>query len=169
VADTTFVPITASSLFLAAVLDARYRRIVGWVFGHDLKIRVVLDALDMAVASCKSKDVIHHSDKGSRYRFWAFSHGCRAAGIQPSTGTAGGAPDNAMYESFFATLECELIDRNRFPTKAEAQIAVFRFIEGFCNSSRRHSSIGYRSPIEFETAHQSERAPKSTSKPETCR
>ena len=73
-----------------------------------------------------------------------------------------------MCESFFATLECELIDRNRFATKAEAQIAVFRFVEGFYNPSRRHSSIGYMSPIAFEAAHQSERAPTSTPRPETC-
>jgi putative transposase len=73
-----------------------------------------------------------------------------------------------MCESFFATLECELIDRHRFATKAAAQIAVFRFIEGFYNPSRRHSSIGYMSPIQFEAAHQSKRAPTGTTKPETC-
>jgi putative transposase len=73
-----------------------------------------------------------------------------------------------MCESFFATLECELIDRHRFTTKAKAQIAVFRFIEGFYNPSRRHSSIGYLSPTEFEAAHQSNRAPAGTAKPETC-
>jgi len=168
VADITFVPTAAGFLFLAVVLDAWSRRIVGWAFSHDLKTRLVLDALDMAIASRRPKDVIHHSDKGSQYTSWAFGHRCRAAGIRPSTGTAGDALDNAMCESFFATLECELIDRHRFANKAEAQIAVFRFIEGFYNPSRRHSSIGYLSPAEFEAAHQSDRAPMSTPKPETC-
>lgn len=154
VADIKFVPTAAGFLFLAVVLDAWSRRIVGWAFSHDLKTRVVLDALDMAVASRKPKDVIHHSDKGSQYTSWAFGHRCRAAGIRPSTGTAGDALDNAMCESFFATLECELIDRNRFISKSHTQIAVFRFIEGFYNPSRRHSSIGYMSPIEFEAINQ---------------
>ena len=72
-----------------------------------------------------------------------------------------------MCESFFATLECELIDRHRFASKAEAQIAVFRFIEGFYNPSRRHSSIGFLSPIEFEAAHQPDRAREGTAQPET--
>ena len=132
--DITFVPTAAGFLFLAVVLDAWSRRIVGWAFSHDLKTRLVLDALDMAIASRKPEEVIHHSDKGSQYTSWAFGHRCRGEampnGIRPSTGTAGDALDNAMCESFFATLECELIDRHRFTTKAEAQIAVFRFIEG---------------------------------------
>ena len=168
VADITFVPTAAGFLFLAVVLDAWSRRIVGWAFSHNLKTRLVLDALDMAIASRRPKDVIHHSDKGSQYTSWAFGHRCRAAGIRPSTGTAGDALDNAMCESFFATLECELIDRHRFASKAEAQIAVFRFIEGFYNPSRRHSSIGYLSPAEFEAARQTDRAPMGTPKPETC-
>ena len=168
VADITFVPTAAGFLFLAVILDAWSRRIVGWAFSNDLKTRLVLDALDMAVAARKPKDVIHHSDKGSQYTSWAFGHRCRAAGIRPSTGTAGDALDNAMCKSFFATLECELIDRHRFATKAEARIAVFRFIEGFYNPSRRHSSIGYVSPIEFEATHQPNHAPTSTSKLETC-
>ena len=154
VADITFVPTTAGFLFLAVVLDAWSRRIVGWAFSHDLKTRVVLDALDMAIMARKPKDVVHHSDKGSQYTSWAFGHRCKVAGVRPSTGTAGDALDNAMCESFFATLECELIDRHRFATRTEAQIAVFRFIEKFYNPSRRHSSIGYLSPMEFEAAHQ---------------
>ena len=168
VADITFVPTATGFLFLAVVLDAWSRKIVGWAFSHDLKARVVLDALDMAVTARRPKDVIHHSDKGSQYTSWAFGHRCRKAGVRPSTGTAGDALDNAMCESFFATLECELIDRHRFATKAEAQIAVFQFIEGFYNPSRRHSSIGYMSPAEFEAAYQLDRAPAGTSKPETC-
>jgi putative transposase len=118
----------------------------------------------------------------AQYTSWAFGHRCRAAGIRPSTGTSGDALANAMCESFFATLECELVDRHRFASKAEAQIAVFvlrafaapqgprslRTIEGFSDPSRRHSSIGYLSPAHFEAAHQSDRAPMGTSKSETC-
>lgn len=158
VADITFVPTAAGFLFLAVVLDAWSRRIVGWAFSHDLRTRVVLDALDMALAVRKPHKVIHHSDKGSQYTSWAFGARCRQAGVRPSTGTAGDALDNAMCESFFATLECELIDRHRFASRAEAQIAVFRFIEGFYNPSRRHSSIGYMSPAEFEAVHKSAHA-----------
>ena len=106
------------------------------MFSHSLKTRLVLDALDMAMAARKSKDMIHHSDKGSRYTSWAVGHRCRAAGLRPSTGTACDTLNNAMCESFFATLECELIDQPRFATKAEAQIAVFRFVEGFYKPSR---------------------------------
>jgi putative transposase len=111
--------------------------------------------------------VIHHGDKGSQYTSWAFEHRCRAAGVCPSTGAAGDALDNAMCESFLTTLKCELIDRHRFATKAESEIAVFRFIEGFYNPSRRHSSIGYLSPIQFEIARQSDRAQTDTPDSET--
>ena len=154
VADITFVPTAAGFLFLAVVLDAWSRRIVGWAFSRDLRTRIVLDALDMALAVRKPSNVIHHSDKGGQYTSLAFGARCRQAGVRPSTGTTGDALDNAMCESFFATLECELIDRHRFATRTEAQIAVFRFIEGFYNPSRRHSSIGYLSPMEFEATHQ---------------
>ena len=107
------------------------------------------------------KGVIHHSDQGSQYTSIEFGYRCREAGVRPSMGSVGDAYDNAMCESFFATLECELLDRRRFKTQAEARIAVFEFIEGFYNPRRRHSSIGYLSPIDYERhtanpeAHQS--------------
>lgn len=110
VVDITFVPTAAGFLFLSVVLDAWSRQIVGWAFSYDLKTRLVLD---MAVAARTPKDVIHHSGKRAQYTSWAFGHRSRAAGIRPSIGTAGDALDNAMYESFFATLECELIDSHR--------------------------------------------------------
>lgn len=150
VADITFIPTLAGFLFLAVVLDAWSRRIVGWAFSADLKTRVVLDALDMALAARKPDNVIHHSDQGSQYTSLAFGNRCNDAGVRPSTGTVGDAYDNAMCESFFATLECELLDRNRFRSHSEARIAVFHFIEGFYNPSRRHSALGYLSPIEYE-------------------
>ena len=150
VADITFLPTMVGFLFLAVVMDAWSRRIVGWAFSADLKTRVVLDALDMALATRKPENVIHHSDQGSQYTSLAFGNRCQEAGVRPSTGSVGDAYDNAMCESFFATLECELLDRHRFRTHAEAKMAVFQFIEGFYNPSRRHSALGYLSPIEFE-------------------
>jgi putative transposase len=153
VADITFIPTMAGFLYLAVVLDAWSRRIVGWAFSVDLKTRVVLDALDMALTTRRPGDVIHHSDRGSQYTSVAFGNRCKEAGVRPSTGSVGDAYDNAMCESFFATLECELIDRNRFRSMSEARISVFHFIEGFYNPSRRHSALGYLSPIEYERRH----------------
>lgn len=150
VADITFIPTLAGFLFLAVVLDAWSRRIVGWAFASDLKTRLVLDALDMALAARRPASVIHHSDKGSQYTSVAFGSRCKDAGVRPSTGSVGDAYDNAMCESFFATLECELLDRLRFRSHAEARMKVFYFIEGFYNPARRHSALGYRSPIEYE-------------------
>jgi putative transposase len=151
VADITFVPTMAGFLFLAVVLDAWSRRIVGWAFSADLKTRLVLDAFDMALATRKPGSVIHHSDRGSQYTSITFGNRCKQAGVRPSTGSVGDAYDNAMCESFFATLECELLNRHRFHSHSEARMAVFHFIEGFYNPSRRHSALGYLSPIEYET------------------
>jgi len=150
VADITYVPTAAGFLFLAVVLDAWSRRVVGWAMATDLRTRLVLDALDMAVATRRPADVIHHSDKGSQYTSVAFGFRCREAGVRPSTGSTGDAYDNAMAEAFFATLECELLDRHSFRSQAEARMAVFHFIEGFYNPTRRHSALGYLSPIEYE-------------------
>jgi putative transposase len=150
VADITYIPTWAGFLYLAVVLDACSRRIVGWSMATTLATRIVLDALDMALATRRPNGVIHHSDQGSQYTSIAFGQRCREAGVHPSMGSAGDAYDNAMCESFFATLECELLDRHRFTTQAEARMAVFEFIEGFYNPRRRHSSIGYLSPVEYE-------------------
>ena len=111
---------------------------------------MVLDALDMALWQRRPNVVIHHSDHGSQYTSIEFGKRCREAGVRPSMGSVGDAYDNAMAESFFATLECELLDRRRFKTQAEARIAVFEFIEGLYNPRRRHSSLRYLSPITFE-------------------
>jgi putative transposase len=122
-------------------------------FSADLKTLVALDALDMALAARKPDSVIHHSDRGPQYTSLAFGNRCKEAGVRPSTGSVGDAYDNAMCESFFATLECELLDRHRFQTHTQPRIAVFHFIEGFYNLSRRHSALGYLSPIEYERKH----------------
>ena len=109
-----------------------------------------LAALDMAVAQRRPADVIHHSDQGCQYTSIAFGLRCREASVRPSMGSVGDAYDNALCESFFATLECELLDRQRFPTPAEARVAVFDFIEGWYNPRRRHSALDYLSPIAYE-------------------
>jgi putative transposase len=150
VADITYVPTSVGFLYLAVVLDACSRRIVGWSMATTLATSLVLDALEMALTTRRPNDVIHHSDQGSQYTSLEFGRRCREAGVRPSMGSVGDAYDNAMCESFFATLECELLARRRFKTQAEARMALFQFIEGFYNRRRRHSSIGYLSPIDYE-------------------
>ena len=153
VADITYIPTWAGFLYLAVVLDVFSRRIIGWSMSMTLHTKVVLDALSMALAMRRPRGVIHHSDQGSQYTSIEFGNRCREAGVRPSMGSVGDAYDNAMAESFFATLECELLDRSRFKAQAEARNAVFEFIEGFYNPRRRHSSLGYMSPVEFERRH----------------
>jgi putative transposase len=154
VADITYVPTWSGFLYLAVVLDVWSRRIVGWAMANHLRSELVLDALNMAVEQRRPADVIHHSDQGCQYTSIAFGLGCRAAAVRPSMGSVGDCYDNAMCESFFATLECELLERRRFRTQAEAQLAVFRFIEGWYNPHRRHSALGQVSPVNFERLHQ---------------
>ena len=150
VADITYIPTWAGFLYLAVVLDVFSRRIVGWSMSTTLHTTVVLDALSMALAMRRPHS---YSDQGSQYTSIEFGNRCRQAGVRPSMGSVGDAYDNAMAESFFATLECELLARSRFKTQAEARNAVFEFIEGFYNPRRRHSSLGYLSPVEFERRH----------------
>ena len=152
VADITFVPTASGFLYLAVILDAWSRKIVGWSMANHLRTELVLDALEMAIGQRRPGDVIHHSDQGSQYTSLAFGKRCREARVRPSMGSVGDAYDNAMCESFFATLECELLDRRRFVSLAEAKMACFSFIEGWYNPVRLHSALGYRSPMAFETA-----------------
>jgi putative transposase len=153
VADITYVPTWAGFLYLAVVLDVFSRRIVGWAMDTHLKAELVIDALNMAVGQRQPSTVIHHSDQGCQYTSVAFGLRCREVGVKPSMGSVGDAYDNAMCESFFATLECELLDRRRFKSQAEARLAVFDFIEGFYNTCRIHSALDYRSPVEYEREH----------------
>ena len=152
VADITFVPTAAGFLYLAVVLDAWSRKIVGWAMANHLRTELVLDALEMAIGQRRPDGVIHHSDQGSQYTSLAFGNRCREADVRPSMGSAGDAYDNAMCESFFATLECELLERRRFSSQAEAKMACFSFIEGWYNPVRLHSSLGYKSPMAYEEA-----------------
>ena len=153
VADITYIPTWAGFLYLAVVLDAWSRRVVGWAMATHLRTELVLDALNMALWQRRPEAVIHHSDQGSQYTSLAFGRRCKEARVRPSMGSVGDAYDNAMAESFFATLECELVDRRRFRTQTEARMAVFRFIEGWYNPHRRHSGLDYESPVSFETKH----------------
>ena len=150
VADITYVPTQAGFLYLSVVIDAFSRRVVGWSMENHLRSELVEDALDMALEKRRPEGVIHHSDQGSQYTSVAFGKRCRQAGVRPSMGSVGDCYDNALCESFFASLECELINRRRFATKSEARLALFQYIEGFYNTRRRHSSLGYLSPINYE-------------------
>jgi putative transposase len=151
VADITYIPTWVGFLYLAMVLDVFSRKIVGWSMATHLRTELVLEALERAALGRKPKGkVIHHSDQGTQYTAIAFGNRCEELGVRPSMGSVGDAYDNAMCESFFATLECELFDRRKFRTKAEARMAIFQFIEGWYNPGRRHSAIGYQSPIDYE-------------------
>ncbi|CAM4313500.1 Putative transposase [Nocardiopsis rhodophaea] len=153
-ADITYVPTAQGWLYLAVVMDLFSRRIVGWAMTGHMRAELVCDALGMAVAARRpGPGLIHHSDKGSQYTSLAFGRRCAEAGIAPSTGRSGSCFDNAVTESFFASLETELIDRTTFATRADAEREVFSYIEGFYNPWRRHSANGQLSPAEYERRH----------------
>jgi len=153
VADITYVPTWSGFLYLAVVVDAWSRRVVGWSMASHLRTELVLNALEMSIRRRRPAEVIHHSDQGSQYTSIAFGKRCREAGVRPSMGSVGDCYDNALCESFFATLECELLHRHRFRTRDEARGAVFEFIEGWYNLHRRHSALHYASPARYEDAH----------------
>jgi putative transposase len=151
VADLTYVATWAGFLYVAVVIDAFSRRVIGWAMETHLRTELVLAALEMAYtqrAPCQK--VIFHSDHGTQYTSGAFGQRCDELGVRPSMGSVGDAYDNAVAESFFASLECEVLDRNHFRTREEARTAVFSWIEGWYNPHRRHSSLGYLSPKQFE-------------------
>lgn len=156
VADITYVPTWMGFLYLAVVLDVYSRRIIGWAMANHMRVELVRDALEMAITRRRPAGVIHHSDQGSQYTSLAFGRHLHEAGIVASMGSRGDCFDNAMAESFFATLECELLSRQHFPTHTAARLALFDFIEGFYNTQRRHSALDYRSPMEYERRWTSE-------------
>jgi len=150
VADLTYIPTWSGFLYLAVVIDVFSRKVVGWAMENHLRTELVLAAIDMAITMRRPAAVIHHSDHGCQYTSYAFGKRCREAGVMPSMGTVGDAYDNAMAESFFATLEREVLSRRRFKSQAEARMAIFDWLEGWYNPHRRHSSLGYRSPVNYE-------------------
>jgi putative transposase len=150
VADVTYVPTAEGFLYLAVVLDVFSRLIVGWSMAARLRSELVQAALEMAYAQRAPREVIHHSDHGSEYTAIAFGRRCTLLGIRLSMGSVGDCFDNAMAESVFATLECEVLDRHDFQTPDGARRTIFTWIEGWYNTHRRHSSLGYLSPQEYE-------------------
>jgi putative transposase len=157
VADITYVPTWAGFLYVAVVVDAFSRLVVGWSMAGHLRTELILDALDMAIARRRpTEGLVHHSDRGTQYTSVAFGRRTREAGISLSMGSVGDCFDNAMAESFFASLETELIDRSSWRTRAEARLAVFDYIETFYNPRRRHSALDYLSPADFERRYRSQ-------------
>jgi putative transposase len=152
VADITYLRTWEGWVYLAAVQDAYSRRIVGWSMADHMRTELVVDALQMALHRRRpGPGLIHHSDQGSQFVSLAFGQKARDAGIAVSMGSKGCAYDNAVAESFFATLKKELVHRRSWPTRRDLISEVFEFIEGFYNTTRRHSTLGYLSPARFET------------------
>jgi len=154
VSDVTEHPTAEGRLYLAVVLDAWSRRVVGWSIADHLRAELVVDALQMAIWRRQPPDgAIVHSDHGTQYTSWAFGRRLRAAGLLGSMGTVGDAYDNAVAESFFGTLQLELLDRHHWSNRQQLANAIFEWIEAFYNPKRRHSTVGMLSPIDYETAH----------------
>ena len=152
VADITYLRTWEGWLYLAAVQDAYSRRIVGWSMAEHMRTELVVDALEMALARRRPKPgLVHHSDQGSQYVSLGFGQKARDAGIAVSMGSKGCAYDNAVAESFFATLKKELVHRHSWPTRRELSSEVFDYVETFYNPVRRHSTLGMLSPAQFET------------------
>ncbi len=150
VADITDIPTWAGFLHLAIVLDVFSRRVVGWAMASHRRAELVLEALNMAVYRRRPKGTTFHSDHGLQYTAIVFGMRCKEVGVIQSMGSVGDCYDNALCESFNATLECELLAKHRFKTHREASAAIFDFIEGWYNPHRRHSALGYLSPNNFE-------------------
>lgn len=156
VSDITEHPTREGKVYVAAVLDAWNREAIGWSITDHLRAEMVCDALDMATWRRRpghGSGLVHHSDHGTQYTSWVFGQRLRSAGILGSMGTVGDALDNAMAESFFATLQTELLDRRVWDTREELAQAIFEWIEGFYNPERRHSSIDYHSPVQYRQQH----------------
>ena len=151
VADITYVRSGEGFVYLAFILDACSRRVVGWSMATHLRTEIVVDALQMAIARRKpSPRLVHHSDRGVQYTSLSFGKRLEDGGLLPSMGRVGSAYDNALAESFVATLKTELLYRSNWPTRQVVRTAIFEYIEGFYNTRRRHSSLGHLSPAEFE-------------------
>jgi putative transposase len=156
VTDITEHPTEEGKLYCAAVMDVYSRRIVGWSIAPHIRTELVLDALGMAVVrrTPKNGETVLHSDHGSQYTSWAFGQRLQKAGLLGSMGSVGDCYDNAMMESFWGTLQLEVLDRRRtWNSREELANAIFEWIECWYNSTRRHSSIGMLSPVDFEQLH----------------
>ena len=149
--DITYVPTGEGWLYLAVVLDLASRRVIGWAMRHTLERGLTLDALQMALAQRQpGRGVLHHSDRGSQYACGDYQALLMAQGMTCSMSRKGDCWDNAVVESFFATLKVELVDEADWATHELARSAIFEYIEVWYNRERRHSSLGYRSPVQYE-------------------
>jgi putative transposase len=151
VADITYIPTGESWLYLAVLLDLASRRVVGWALSTRLTQELTLSALRMALLHRGARGVVHHSDRGTQYASRAYQQLLVSAGCRPSMSRVGDCWDNAVAESFFATLTKELLRDRTFPTREVASRALVEFIEIWYNRKRRHSTLGYRSPADYET------------------
>jgi putative transposase len=152
-ADITYIHTQEGFVYLAFILDVYSRKVVGWSMANHLRTELVVDALEMAL--CRRKPgagLIYHTDRGAQYTALSFGKRLEEAGIVPSMGRAGSALDNAISESFVASLKTELLHRHRFLSREAAKTAVFDYTESFYNRVRRHSSLGYLSPADYEQA-----------------
>jgi transposase InsO family protein len=149
--DITYVPTQEGWLYLAILLDARSRRVVGWAMADHLRTELALDALAMALARRRpGAGLVHHTDRGCQYTAATYRRALAARGVVASMSRSGDCLDNAMAESFFATLKAELVDARRWPTRADARTAIFEWIEAFYNRQRCHSALNYQTPVAFE-------------------
>lgn len=160
ITDLTYLWTAEGWLYLAAMLDAHSRRVVGWAMADHMRVELALEALGMALRERRprSSELVHHSDRGSQYTAGAYQAVLQAHGIRCSMSRKGDCLDNAMAESFFATLKRELMPAEGWPTKAEARAAVFEWIAVYYNRQRHHSSLDYQTPVEFETSKGQARA-----------
>ena len=141
-------------MYCCAVLDVLSRVVVGWSIADHMRTEVVVDALQMATWRRRPQPgTILHSDRGSQYTSWVFGHRLRAAGLLGSMGRVASSVDNSMIESFWSTMQRELLDRQRWSSQEQLATAIFEWIEACYNRTRRHSSVGMLSPVEFEALH----------------
>lgn len=169
--DITYIPTLQGWLYLAVVLDLFSRKVIGWAFSAHLHDDLVIQALKMAIQNRhvdlgkykyqdqdqQEQQLIHHSDRGSQYASHDFASELNRYGIQQSMSRKGNCYDNAVVESFFATLKTEEVDRNLYQTHQQAITSIYSYIEGFYNRTRRHSALGYLSPMDFENHYRQNR------------
>ena len=154
VTDITEHPTREGKVFCCAVMDTFSRRIVGWSIDTVQNSNLVINALDMAIKARTPISTVVHADHGVQFTSWAFTQRLKSSGLMPSFGTVGDGLDNAMMESFWSSMQIELLNRKRWKTRVELANAMFEYIEIFHNRQRRHSGLGYQSPIEFELAYE---------------
>jgi putative transposase len=161
VTDITEHPTREGKLYCCVVLDVFSRRVVGWSIDHRQDSALVTNALGMAITNRNpdaGREVVIHSDHGTQFTSWAFTHRARQSGLVPSMGSIGDCYDNAVIESFWGRMQTELLNRKRWNTRVELASAMFEYVEVFHNRQRRHSSIGMPTPIEYEKIHHTKTA-----------